>query len=91
MPNFMLVLLTVLFQQESHRKGDGMRRQLLASLFRLLFALALFVAVIAPKKTNAMTCTSMVYGTYICYQCYVYSPLGWVAIGDPQWDDVMAP
>ena len=62
-----------------------MKRQLLVSLSRLLLALALFVVLIAPKNANAMTCTTALWGDQICVQCFVYSPLGWIPIGDPTW------
>ncbi|HEY6392812.1 MAG TPA: hypothetical protein VIX89_16145 [Bryobacteraceae bacterium] len=67
-----------------------MRHRLLVSLFRLVLALTLFAAGVAPKKVRAMECTSQVYGDMLCFQCYVSSPLGWIAIGPPEWDQIIA-
>ena len=62
-----------------------MKSSLMFSLGRLAIALAIFFAAIAPNKVKAIECSGAVYGDWYCVQCWVYSPLGWMPVGDPEW------
>jgi hypothetical protein len=63
-----------------------MKRRIWFSLLRLTLALAVFIAAILPTKMNAITCNGAIYSNgLVCYQCYVYSPVGWIPVGPPKW------
>lgn len=62
-----------------------MKRKLFVAVSRMVVALALAAVALAPHKANAIECTSAYYGDTYCTQCWVYSPDGWIPIGDTTW------
>ncbi|HYL76420.1 MAG TPA: hypothetical protein VEU96_19565 [Bryobacteraceae bacterium] len=66
-----------------------MKRRLTVSLCRLIFAVAIVFAAIAPKNLHAITCTWAILDGQFCTQCFVWSPLGWIAVSDPTWGIIL--
>jgi hypothetical protein len=62
-----------------------MKSRVFFSMCRLAIASAVLIAAVLPNKMSAVSCSSQQYGNQTCTQCYVYSPLGWVPVGNPKW------
>jgi hypothetical protein len=63
-----------------------MMRRLWFSLFRLAIASVILIAASLPDRLSAITCSGALYSNgLVCYQCYVYSPVGWIPVGSPKW------